>query len=437
MLLDRRKKRIAEELQAMFPQFNLDTIIGVVESETTSDASAIKLMEMDDQRNRDIAEQYEANQKQHEKMKEEMRMREYGESLTTRTAPESPHRRQQAVLSTPDEDVVEEKNILNDTDAFLAEIDKRTSGSRQPESNVTPIQPTKSSKEIEGLSQRNTAPAMKEVAAKTSLPTAPSYSDLASPAVDLLLRGFGGREKHAPERTSDYSLPAHTIEANLKHTITTNNNPPTPTNNQDLAARKEARRKARKERRERQQREREATNKLGGNSDQRSRRQKHSGNQESNTNNTHITSHSNKDRLLASQSTPALSNRKSARRVDEAPGDAANKMVPARQGASSGYDTGSEWHQENQSQDGATQDNNSDDENCELSPSANQVGKSERKAAPVKYVCGPKYDSSTRTGVKSTKPGRFESRKAKRYSTRRKTLTYDHYSTDRQDRTSL
>ena len=442
---DRRTKRIATELQSMFPQFSLEVIMSVVQSETTSDASARKLIEMEEERSKELALQYEENLKHHEVIKQNQRLKgveKYKrDSLEGESEIPPP---EEFKTSTPKAEPELGTDIIADTNDFLAELDKRTgSGSLSKQRDSQPLPPASQGSGTPAVTQRAELPAVSVITVKddrakvvaespdadktkaskdkkADLAVAPSYSDLASPALDLLLRGFGGREKHAPEKTSDLSLPAHVVEAHLKGDITTNNTPPTPTtpNNQDLAARKEARRRARRERRERQQREREEAAKLGQKVEHRgSRREKN-----------HITNHSNKERLAVSQSTPALNKhiKSPAQHVDD--DLTRNGKAVVRQGASSGYDTGTELGQDNQAQSGA-----------HFEPqSLEQASKQPEKKAPVKYVCGPKYDSvHSKSGSNKSKPARYESRKAKRYSSRRKTLNYDHYSTDRQDRTSL
>lgn len=441
----------------MFPQYSLETIMSVVESEMTSDASAMKLMEMEEERSKESAQQFKENQKHHELIKEKQRQKEY-----------DTHK--QADLETSYQDISPPEQFKGSplnlkSNAVLAVSDQGVPTPRLDKNAETIVEPTsnllkqeKSSRsgsftertESQALTDKcdmeNDAEVMAKVSSpssqpikeerKTALPAAQSYSDLASPALDLLLRGYGGREKQAPEKTSDFTLPAHVVEAHLKNDITTNNTAPTPTlpNNQDLAARKEARRRARRERRERQQREREAAGKLSGKVDGRTENIRDQSN-----NNMHITNHSNKDRLAVSQSTPALNKHyKSPVNVKTTVSDdlVHNSKSVMRQGASSGYDTGTESRGlDNQSNDVQAQEESTDGrEKYDNSAGSKQ---SEKKTA-VKYVCGPKYESSTgtRSGAKS-KPSRYESRKAKRYSSRRKTLNYDHYSTDRQDRTSM
>jgi len=50
------------------------------------------------------------------------------------------------------------------------------------------------------------------VASFVSFPIA----EISSPAVDQLLRGFGGREKHAPEKSCDHDLPVHNMEDGMR-----------------------------------------------------------------------------------------------------------------------------------------------------------------------------------------------------------------------------
>ena len=287
-------------------------------------------------------------------------------------------------------------------------------------------------------------------------PIKPSYGDLESPAVDLLLRGFGGREKHAPEKNTDHSLPAHVVEEDLKTNIKTNNELMEPSTPQELADKKEARRKARQQRRERQQLMREAQCKLAMQTerDSTSRRSRR---RPSKDKVAHVTSHSNKDKLALSLSTPALhvvgKEQASQSTAPAAPASYpgskqlifeevdGEKPMLGRQGASSGYDTGTEWHHEkvdagarpkepNMVDHHETCDDDGDDFIEEGSPS--QTGH-----RGVKYTCGPKYEAGSNRPGQRSKPSRYESRRAKRYSSRRKTLNYDHYSTDQQDRSSL
>ena len=398
---------MASDLQAAFPQFDLQTIMSVVESEVTSEASARKLSELDHQRNQAIAEQYAKTLKQQERLREESRRKN----------------------SIKDDSKISPKLQINDDALPKTEVPKVEVAINETE----PVIVTKDTS-IEKVSLET--PTTEE--AKTFLIPSPSYSDLASPAVDLLLRGFGGREKHAPEKTTPPIVPSASVESNLetKETSATSEKSSnsakeqTAASPQDLASRKEARRKARMERRKRQQLEREAANKLQ-NADQsamshRSRQRRHDERKETAV---HLTPHSNKDRLTLSQSTPVL-NKLEASDGNKSVADSTDgKQQMSRQGASSGYDTGTEWHQDMTA-------NVLEDEQPQKSdePLHNNQPKTERKA--VKYVCGPKYESSTSRAGQKSKPNKYEAKKNKRYSNRRKTLNYEHYTAD-QDRSSL
>lgn len=406
---------MAEELQDSFPQFDIETIISVVKTEVTSEASAMKLVEIDDQRNRAIAEQYAKNIKRQEQLKQENNRYKLSKSKSIKKTTK-------ADVELISRDVVRETPTKISTLGDVAEQLEQ-----QPEHHLDNVI-------VEApVAKQNTFLAPKKEAADSQMVASPSYSDLASPAVDLLLRGFGGREKHAPEKNTNLSLPSHAVEEKMKANIATNKDAPSL----DLAGRKEARRKARRERRVRQQQEREAAAKLS-NSDvtcQHSRPRR-SGDRMGDA--THLTNHSDKERLLPSQSAPSLKpsftdNGNDKAKVATTTND--GKVTLSRQGASSGYDTGSEWQQEALHH---NTDGNAVNDKCDNGPSLHDTSKSERKGGAT-YACGgpkSKYDSSTNRSAAKSKPNKYEARKAKRYSNRRKTLNYDHYNTE-QDRTSL
>lgn len=385
--VDRRAKRIATDIQVMFPQFDFDTILAVVKAEVTNEASVARLVELDDQRNRDIAEQFAKNSKRQEQMREENKRhllaKSHSKSSSFKSNAESVSLNQPELYS----GVVESQNL-----------NKSNSDSKDPVS-----------KELEGNL------CSKDEGRVISLP---SYSDLSSPAVDLLLRGYGGREKHAPEKNTDFSLPSHVVEDTLKRNISDSKMYPEASGG-DLSAKKEARRKARQERRERQQKQRLEAAKLQQEVAVE-RRQRTARNK----NGTSVTTRSSKEK--PSESTAILHTLETSSESGK-PQEEKRTM----HGASSGYDTGSE-----RNQDGvdnlpreAMSNNTKKGDHVPSGPL-----KAERKG--VKYACGTKYDSSSSHTATKNKPSKYESKKSKRYN-RRKTLNYDHYSTDQQDRTSL
>lgn len=416
---------MATELHVAFPQFSLDAIIGVVETEKTSEAAAIKLIEMDDERNRMLAEQYHAATMKH--------LQQQVAQKAAKVSPPAYSKEPEVeiVLPPPEPDFPPEQDYLAmDNEAKLTVV--------VDEPEVSTLSPA---------------------SAEASIPVdnKPDYSDWTCPAVDLLLRGFGGREKNAPEKSTEHSLPASNVEEGLKENIKTTDTPSqgiTPA--QDLAARKEARRKARRDRRERQQQQREALSKATALQTQSRRNRRGADGRKLSQTETHLTSHTNKDKLLPSQSTPAINTEcessdpfkmpafqseysdditSSMISITEEPND---KMVSSRNAGSSGYDTGSEWYLDQPKDNPDVRPkqreppNQDDEEKYEgklpaESPSSAITG--------VKFKCGPKYETVSKSG--RVKPSKYESKKSKKYGSRRKTLNFDHYSTDYQDRSSM
>lgn len=427
---------MATELQVAFPQFNLETIMSVVESEITMESAAMKLMEMDEEINKFHAEQYALKQQAQQQRKKQKKQH---------TPPQLPtYQEAQAVSAAYKPEKVAEPPIQ-----------PVVSDAPQPVPVTIQVSPstTEPEKEREKADMHEVENKMESMA----IPTSTSYSDLCSPAVDLLLRGFGGREKHAPEKSTEHSLPSYVVEDSLKSNIRTNDEAPTGiTPAQDLAARKEARRKARKERRERQQLQREAMAKLAEQQKAKAEdKSKRTRQRNANLDVHHYTSHLNKEKFALSQSSPML-NYSSSSQVNASNGSLADNTVmiqsqddkiwTSRHGASSGYDTGNEYPKEPAQDVRPKQyDNNKpstmadsyydEDEYDQYDGADDETGtSSERKGA--KFTVGPKYESSINRSGQRTKPSKYD-KKSKKYSSRRKTLTYDHYSTDHQDRSSM
>ena len=481
--------RIATELQKSFPQFSLEVIKDVVTAEGSTGASAAKLIDMETFRIEQLSPvvnvpEPEAPQvvldvkpiaqpqlpsippppaQEEDYLWNKEKQPTPYDSLHTAAGPtvvvEAGSPPPSSVLSIANKGIksVESYSDLSSpaVDLLLRGFGGREKHAPEKSSDMTkvehkqqPVAPTekKVAPEKKAVLEEKAVPKVPSKA-KSNLEVTPaeSYSDLTSPAVDRLLRGFGGREKYAPEKTVPLpSTPSMSVESLI------NDQEPGDKTLQDLAARKEARRRARRERRERQQQQREALARAAmqeGKSEDRSsesqRRQRSGATGGPEHDQTHLTAHSQKDRFLPSQSTPALhlldqqkpqpvtalieesdrTRKKSSGSRFDYPEEIDNFPQPAavvRNGASSGYDTGNDYH------DGT-------DARPKESSTEQSQKRSDKRAG--KYTCTPKYSESSK-GSKS-KPARYESRKSKRYNQRRKTLNYDHYTTDTQDRTSF
>lgn len=441
---------MATELHVAFPQFSLEAIIAVVEAERTSDASAMKLMEMDDERNRILAEQYHAATMKHMQEKATRRadvgpppvytQLSVEEETTREPDPKGPELQPEeqplptvTVVKTP---TPESPEPISMSVLYVPNEPKPIPVVNMPE----PLEP-------------------KPISILSIPEETPSYSDFSSPAVDRLLRGFGGRERHAPEKSTEYSLPASNVEEGLKENIKTTDTPHQQiTAAEDLATKKEARRKARRDRRERQQQQREALAKATSLQTRSQRRRGTGDSRASNQLEIHITNHNRRDQLLPSISSPAINMPepsdsdpfKIPHTPAEFPDDITSSMISitedsedmmqsSRYAASSGYDTGSEWYLDSSKDSVDVRPKQREPQQCEdygdREDEETSVGDSSSSRKAVKYKCGSKYETANKSG--RIKPSKYESKKSKKYNSRRKTLTFDHYSTDHQDRSSM